>query len=177
MQKIIRMVTLVQWAVLAGLIPLIIFLRLFSWWDIKKFYVTLQYNQAQMAAALETLTISQKLVVFSLEGVSTVLLLIAAWNFLKILKLYKTGHYFSKEVIILLKKCNIIILAWAVYEVLLDTLTSITILLFSPEGLRRVIVSVKDSDLLHFFMVLILFLFLQLIQEAYKIKSEQDLVV
>jgi hypothetical protein len=49
--------------------------------------------------------------------------------------------------------------------------------LFKSAGNRYIMASIDFNDIIHLFIVLILFMAVHLIQEAHKIKSEQDLVV
>ncbi len=164
------------------MVPLIIMMRLLSWGKINANKFCLAYYRMQASSAIldhdvGALPLLGKSIFFLLESVSAVCLLFALWYFLKILELYKNHQFFSKEVISLLKKINLIMLIWTLYQVFFDTIASLVISLFRSAGNRYIMVAIDFNDIINLFIVLILFMALHVIQEAHKIKSEQDLVV
>ena len=96
---------------------------------------------------------------------------------MKLLQLYKKEIHFSNDVIALLKKINKILLAWALYGISFMTISSLIITLFKPAGERFIMVGVSTHTILHCFVLLILYMLIHSIQEGYKMKTEQDLVV
>lgn len=164
------------------LIPIVLMMRLLSWGKINANKFCLAYDQLQTAqnrvvSDVMSLSFGVKLLFFILESLSTLCLLLALWYFFRIIELYKKGFLFTKEIVILLKKINIIIIAWSIYQLFFDTISSLLISLFKSAGQRYISFSICSDDIVHLFIVLILLLLLQLIQEALKIKTEQDLVV
>ncbi len=180
-----RLTSLASWLsrfALYIMIPLIIMMRVLSWGKINANSLCIAYRQILTSRAMidhdvATLPLLGKGLFFVLESVSALCLLFALWYFLKILELYKRNQIFTKEVISILRKINIIMIIWAVYELLFDTIASLTISLFKPAGQRYLMASISFNDIIHLFIALILFMALYLIQEAHKIKTEQDLVV
>ena len=124
-----------------------------------------------------TISLTGKILFFVLESLTTIFLFLALWYFLKLLRLYRNDVHFSQEVINMLKKINIVVLLWALYGLFFNTLASLLISVFKPAGQRYITVSVGSHDIMHFFSVLILCLIIRILQEAYRIKAEQDLVV
>jgi hypothetical protein len=182
MKKFSTLIAWIQGVTVFLIIPMLIFMRLLGWCTINTVNFSWAYYHVEMIPVdiqnnVVTLPMSGKILFFALETLSTLLLLIAIGYFLKLLALYKKEIHFSKEVIDMLKKINLTILLWAVYGLLFSTFTSVLISLFKPAGERFITISVSLHDIIHFFVVLILVLILQLIKEAYKIKTEQDLVV
>lgn len=178
-----RISTIAKWTqnlLLFGIVPATIFLRLLSWAKIDQNILYIKYEQMQahiIERDVTTLPIVGKLLFFVLESLSPILLLMAAWYFFKILQQYKHGVFFSKEIVSLLKKINTIVLIWAVYKLFFSTFASLLISIFQPAGQRYITFAVSFDDLMHFFILMILFMILYLIQEAYKLRSEQDLLV
>lgn len=159
------------------LIPMIILCQILGWLEINN-SLSLAFKKSEsLKIDASNLPFIGKLLFFALHSLSTLFLLYAIFYFLKFLSFYQKGIFFSKEVLSILKKINIVILVWAIYEFLFTTLASLLISMFKPVGQRYISVAFKDDDVLHFFIVLIIFMVLSLVQEAYKIKCEQDLVV
>lgn len=182
MNKISNIAVWIQRCALFVVVPLIIIMRLLSWGKINANEFCLAYYQMQAAPAIldhdiVTVPFLGKALFFILESVSAVCLLFALWYFLKILELYKKNQFFTQEVINIVKKINMIMLIWALYQVFFDTIASLMISLFKSAGNRYIMASIDFNDIIHLFIVLILFMAVHLIQEAHKIKSEQDLVV
>ena len=164
------------------IVPVLIVVRVCSWFRMDFASLSVMYQQVEpmpleMEQQISALPLIGKILFFALETISTVFVLIALVYFLKLLQWYKKEIHFSKEVIGLLKKISAIIFAWACYGLLFNTIASLLISVFKPVGQRFITVLVSSKDIFHFFMVLILLLVIQVIQEAYKIKTEQDLVV
>ena len=69
------------------------------------------------------------------------------------------------------------LLGWAVYKLLFPTLATVIISCFRISGGGCILVMVGSNDVMRFFVVLIVSVIVHVMQEAYRIKSEQDLVV
>ena len=182
MNKISTIALWIQRFALYVVVPLIIIMRLLSWGKINANKFCLAYHQIQASPTIldhdiVTLPVLAKALFFILESVSALCLLFALWYFLKILELYKKNQFFTQEVINQVKKINMILLVWALYQIFFDTIASLVISLFKSAGNRYVMASIDFNDIINLFIVLILFMAVHLIQEAHKIKSEQDLVV
>lgn len=160
--------------------PLIIIMWGLSWVKLSAGWTPLFYESlSPISIEHDILELPRfgKCLYFALETIPVLLMLAALVLFLRILKLCKRGLCFSKEVIRLLKCINLLALGWAVYHLFSDTFASLLISLFRPAGKRYLRILLEIDDVMRFFAVLILFMLLYLVQEAYKIKSEQDLVV
>jgi len=160
--------------------PLIIIFQLFSWLKINYTELHIKYSQLFNQPSkfdISNLPSMGKLLYSGLESISTICLLLVLWYFLQLLKHYKTGHYFSKEGLTFLKKINVIVIFWAFYQLFFDTFASLLISCFKPAGQRFIDVSVSSHDVIHFFCIMLLLLLINIMQEGYKLKSEQDLVI
>lgn len=179
MQKLITLSPWIQRFILLLLIPSILIERVFSWSKINMntLFITYHQNTFNIEQDISSLPLIGKLILFIIESFSTLLFLIAIWYFLKIIHEYKNGLLFSKKVIVSLKKINIVLLIWALYQLLFATFESLIISFFKPVGQRYITIAIGTHDIIHFFVLLIFFLIFYIIQEAYKIKLEQDLVV
>ena len=171
----------IQRITICVIVPLILLDRVFSWCkiNVNSLYVT--YHQTITPLDLQhdasTISLTGKFLFFVLESLSSVFLFLALWYFLKLLQLFRNDVHFSQEVINTLKKINIVVLGWALYGLLFNIVASLLISLFKPAGQRYIAASVSSHDIMHFFSVLILCLIIRILQEAYRIKAEQDLVV
>lgn len=180
MHKLSTLVLWIKRVALYLVIPIVLIMRSLAWSKINMSQLYLMYYQLQsnnVEHDVLSLPLFGKALFFILESISTICLLAALWYFLKILDLYKKGLIFTKEVIGLLKKINIIVIAWSVYQLFFDTIASLAISVFKPTGQRYISFSISFDDVIHLFVVLILLMLLHLLQEAHKMKSEQDLVV
>ena len=179
MNQISHIATWVQRFALFIVAPLIIMIRLLSWGKINahKFCTGLLESGVTLDYDVVGLPKLGKVLFFTLESISALCLLIALWYFVLILSLYKKNQFFTKEVIMLLQKINVVMLLWAVYELFFDTIGSLAIALFKEPGHRYLKISISFNDIIHLFIALTLFMTLSLMKEAYKMKSDQDLVV
>lgn len=162
------------------IVPIIIIMRFLSWNKIyanKIYFAYQEIQQCMVELDVSSLPTLGRVLFFILESVPAACFMIAIWYFLKVLEYYRRKIFFSAEVIQLLKKISIIGLIWAVYALFFETLASILISAFKPVGQRCIAVCIGHENITYFFLVIILFMILHLIQEAYKLKTEQDLVV
>lgn len=172
--------TLIKSITIYLIVPLIIIMRFLSWNKIyaNKIYFACQEIQQQMVELdISSLPTLGRILFFILESAPAVCFMLAIWYFLKLLEYYRRKVFFSVEVIQLLKKISAIALFWATYSLLFETLVSILFSAFKPAGQRCIAVCIGYENVTYFFLVFILFMILHLIQEAYKLKTEQDLVV
>lgn len=180
MQTSFYLATWVQRCMLFVVVPIVIGMRFFSWGKLTMSALYTEFQES-LAPTLDSyvlmLPFLGKCLFFMLESIPTVCLLFALWYFWNILNLYKKALYFTVETVNLLKKVSMVMLVWAVYQLFFDTLASLAISLFKPEGQRFIRVTVGVDNVLHFFVVLVLFMLLKVVKEAHSIKSEQDLVV
>ena len=179
MKKLSLLATWVKYFIVIFIIPTALIGQLLSWFKINKLF--LSYSEylppVQFEQDLSTLPIAGKIIYFGLEFIATFLFLWALWKFLAVLNLYKQGKHFSHEVIMRIRKISFIILGWAIYNLLFTTFSSLVISAFKPAGQRCITLALSFDDLVRFLMVFVLFIILYLMQDAYKIQSEQDLVV
>ena len=180
MKKLSKMATLIQRITLYFVIPSIIIERLLSLFNISATSLSIAYHE-MCRQPIEhdrlTLPFIGKCYFFIFESVPAICLLLALFYFLQILTLYKKGVFFAREIIDKVGKITVIMLAWSIYQLLFNTIASVIISVFKPAGQRYICASAGFDNVMHFFIVFILFMTLHLIQEAYNIKSEQDLVV
>lgn len=181
MRQFSSLATWIQRCALFVVVPLIILLRVLSWWKINADTLYIQYQQLADASPIEhdvlTLPLSGKCLFFVIETIPALFVVAALYYFWNVLELYKKGMQFSHQTICMLKKINILMLLWAVYQLFFDILASAAISLFRPEGQRYIVLSIGADDVMRFFAVLVLFVILQMVKEAHNLQSEQDLVV
>lgn len=162
------------------IVPLIIIMRFLAWNKIYANKIYFAYQEIQQCIVeldVISLPAAGRVMFFILESIPAICLTIMLWYFLKLLDFYRKKVFFSLEVIQLLKKINSFALIWAAYALFFETFASLLISAFKPAGQRCIAVCIGHENVAYFFFVLILFMILHLIQEAYKLKTEQDLVV
>lgn len=172
--------TLIKNITLYLILPLIIIMRSLSWNKIYANKIYFAYKEIQNCMVeldVSSLPTVGRILFFILESIPAICFMIAIWYFLKLLECYRRKIFFSLEVIQLLKKISIIALIWAMYALFFETLVSLLISAFKPAGQRCIAICIGHENVTYFFLVFILFMILHLIQEAYKLKTEQDLVV
>jgi hypothetical protein len=181
MSRLSASATWIQRSVIFLVLPTMFIIRLLSWWKINADTLYLQYQQLAEASSMEhdllALPLSGKYLFFVIETLPLFFVLAALYYFWNILELYKKGMHFSRQTVRLLQKINICMLIWALYQLFFDTLASLVISLFRPEGQRYIRLSIEADDIMRFFALLILFVVLQMVKEAHNLQSEQDLVV
>jgi hypothetical protein len=162
-------------------VPSLLISSFLSWYRINEpAFVSLGYNyfpDQSFYSELERVSWWGKIVFFIADNVAIFFLSLALWYFWQQLTLYKRALYFTPETIINLKKIMHCLLGWSIYQLLFPTLASLIISCFRITGRGSVVVRVSSDDVVRFFVVLILCVVLHVMQEAYRIKGEQDLVV
>lgn len=162
------------------MVPLIIIMRFLSWNKIyaNKIYFAYQNVQHSMVELdASSLPIVGRVLFFILDSIPAVCFIVALWYFLKLLECYRHKIFFSEQVIEILKKISIVALIFAIYSLLFETLVSLLFSAFKPAGQRCIAVCIGHENITYFFLVFILFMIIHVIKEAYKLKTEQDLVV
>lgn len=166
--------------ILVVIIPLIVVMRFLSWNKIhaNKIYFAFQEIQHSIVELdVSSLPVVGKVIFFLLESVPALCVMLILLHFLKILACFRQKLFFSPLVIQRLKYINMIALVWAIYGLLFETFASLLISAFKPAGQRCVAVAIGHENIAQLFLVLVLFMILQVIQAAHQIKAEQDLVV
>lgn len=166
--------------ILLLIIPLIVVMRFLSWNKIYAGKIYFAYQETQTSfLGLDASSLSPfgRVMFFLFESVPALCLLGALCYFLILIELYKNNLFFSQKAVTLLKKIAGISLFWALYALLFPTIGSLLISAFKPAGQRCITLAISHENVAYFFLALVLFLILQVIQAAYKIKTEQDLVV
>lgn len=175
------LISIVQKIVLLLCIPSLFLGCFLSWYRINEpFFVSLGYNYFQdhsFYPDLERVSWWGKVVFFIADNMAICFLGLALWYVWQQLALYKRALYFTPEAIVNLKKIMRCLLGWSIYQLLFPTLASLIISCFRITGRDSVVVRVSSDDLVRFFVVLILCVVLHVMQQAYRIKGEQDLVV
>lgn len=162
------------------IVPIIIIMRFLSWNKIYANKVYFAYQEVQQSIIeldVSSLPTLGRCLFFILESVPALCVMLILWNFLKILECYRQKSFFCPQVIQRLKNINVGALVWALYGLFFETFASLLFSAFRPAGQRCIAVAIGHENVAYFFFVLILFMILHLIQEAYKLKTEQDLVV
>jgi len=118
-----------------------------------------------------------KLLAMMVEGVSVALLLIGCIYFFKLLDFYSKGEFFSKNVLGYYRKILWTAFLWTLYGPIKLTILSILTTINNPPGQRTLSVILGSEDLLHILIVGSLLVINLLMQEAFKLKQEQDLTV
>lgn len=182
MTKLISLVTWTQRYLLYLVLPAIIIMRIISWSKLQVTSLYLYYQETLGSCPDVDINVAKlpmlgKIIYFLAESIPTILILTALWYFYRMLLSYKQHVLFSPETNRLFKHINVCIFMWTIYQCLWATISSLIVSLWMPAGQRCVIVKFDFDDLVHILGILILSMMLYIAQEAYRLKSEQDLVV
>jgi len=118
-----------------------------------------------------------RLLAAAIEGISVILLTYGIVYFIKLLSNYCKGELFSEEIILCYRKIMWAALAWTIYNPLSLMILSIVTTINNPPGQRIISLTLQGKDIFHIFIVGSFLIINSLMQEAYKLKREQDLTV
>lgn len=112
-----------------------------------------------------------------IDGVGLGLLCYGIMLFIKSLRFFQRGEFFSLHTTILFKRISKVLLCWAVYSPLSKTLSTLVITATNAPGHRVLAITFGHDDLLNIFMFAFLVMITSLMHEAYQLKAEQDLTI
>lgn len=118
-----------------------------------------------------------KLLAATVHGVSTVLLLLGCFYFAKLLDYFRQAELFSIKTLNLYTKFMRVAFIWTLYEPISHTFLGLITTANNMPGHRILSVTIKGEDFIHVIIVGTLLIVNSLMQEAYKLKREQDLTV
>lgn len=150
-------------------------------------YGTTQFNRIKIDA-MQTMglklygiklipNVHLKLLAIAVDSISIFLFILGCIYFAKLLNLYMKGEFFSKKSTLFYRAIVKIAFAWTFYNPVKLSLLSIITTFDNPPGQRILTLTIKDQDIFHIFILGSFLVINSLMQEAYKLKKEQDLTV
>lgn len=130
-----------------------------------------------VSRALGLMSFWQRLVGMLVDGLFVGLLVGALYYCIKLMRRFEIGDILSPVTIALLQRITGFLFWWAVYTPIRQTLQVLIKTLNNPVGQRVLSVSVSSNDIFVILICLLLHIITSIMQEACKIKAEQDLVI
>lgn len=159
--------------------PIMALINLFSWSDMQHYKICFFCNQGSidMVTKCFGFPTKEKFIYLVLTGISTIFVLIIFFHIFKIIASCRKRVFFSQSILDSLKKINLFVFVWALYELFYDTFATILLSVLYGTQLPRPLFCVGLIDAIRFSLLLFLILIFYLWKEAYKIKMDNDLVV
>jgi hypothetical protein len=111
------------------------------------------------------------------DGASVALLIGGLVGIAQLMRCFQSGDIFSVRTTTLLHKISKLALCWAVYTPINYMLLSLVTTLHNPVGQRAISVSFGSNDIVNIFVFGFFMIILSLMQEACRLKQDQDLTV
>ena len=136
-------------------------------------YATLGGQQINLA----NLPQAQRLAGFVIDGVGIGLICAIWWQLQRILKIFRSGEYFSPSVVGRFYNIGKLVLSSAVYGIAANMLLSLVYTLHNPAGQRVITLSIGNSDLLRVMAGVLFLLLMAIMKEGSKLENEHKLVI
>lgn len=119
----------------------------------------------------------QRLLGFVADGISMAILITAIYYAIRLMRCFRHGEIFSLHTICLLKNISKLALLWALYGPINIFIMSNFVLTTSPEQRALTMAFATDDVILKLIFFGFFFVIALMMQEGYRLKSEQDLTV
>jgi hypothetical protein len=152
-------------------VPIVICASLFQWGYA---YLYIPYC---MYPSIDFYHCIQLMLAGLVDGISIVLIMYITYYLAKLLDQYQKNNIFSPAVLAVYNKITYIALAWTIYNPIKSILLSIITTMYNPIGKRILSFTFTSSDMYHIVIVGFLVILGSIMQEAYKLKQDNDLTI
>lgn len=167
------------------LVPLLTIGFIMKWWFFEKIYYIPNESAAYAKYFGEHFDLLNlpvnnlliRILGFLIDGVAFFILI---WGFITLIKLmnyFSKGEIFSQQTINLFSRLSKLAFTWAIYTPIKDSFITTIMSLQNPPGHRIIQFAFTSSDIFNIFIFGFFVVISLIMQEGYKLKSEQDLTV
>jgi len=111
------------------------------------------------------------------DGTSLVIITYIAYYCARLLDRYKSGEAFSVYVLKLYTKIQRLVILWAIYNPIKNSLLDLLRTIHNPPGQRIIAFAFTSQDMYHILVVGLLIILSSVMQAACELKEEHDLTV
>lgn len=167
------------------LIPLLIIAFFMKWWSTGKisYFPTESTAYAKFYGKdfdifnLPKSELLIRILGFIIDAPAFSILILGFTTLIKLMHCFKQGEVFSEQTINLFNKLSKLAFIFAIYSPIKDSIITTIVSLQNPPGQRIIQFAFTSSDIINIFIFGFFVIISKIMQEGYKIKSEQDLTV
>lgn len=124
-----------------------------------------------------TMPLSHRLLGLLVDSIMLAIAITGIFTFVKLLRMLRSGQFFTLEIIGLLQRLSIIALMWAIYTPIRYALLSVITTWHLGSGHRILAMAVGSTDLINIMIFASFVIITALMHEGYKLKQDRDLTI